>query len=152
MNDNAQLSDSLTGLSLAEVEERVGDGRTNNVPDAPVRTTSEIIRANVLTPVNAIMGSLLVLILIAGFPGDALFAGVIVSNSIIGIAQELKARRTLNELAVLSSPKARVVREGVETEISVSEVVADELLALQPGDQIVVDGEVITEIGLEIDE
>jgi len=152
VNDNAQLSDSLTGLSLAEVEERVGDGRTNNVPDAPVRTTSEIIRANVLTPVNAIMGSLLVLILIAGFPGDALFAGVIVSNSIIGIAQELKARRTLNELAVLSSPKARVVREGVETEISVSEVVADELLALQPGDQIVVDGEVITEIGLEIDE
>ncbi len=152
MNDKVSFSDAMTGLSQSQVDERIADGRINDVPDAPVRSTGEIIRANVLTPVNAIMGSLLVLILIAGFPGDALFAGVIVSNSVIGVAQELKARRTLNELAVLSSPKARVIREGVETEISVSEVVADDLLSLLPGDQVVVDGTVVNELGLEIDE
>ena len=152
MNDKVSFSDAMTGLSQSQVNERIADGRINDVPDAPVRSTGEIIRANVLTPVNAIMGSLLVLILIAGFPGDALFAGVIVSNSVIGVAQELKARRTLNELAVLSSPKARVIRDGEETEISVSEVVADDLLSLLPGDQVVVDGTVVNELGLEIDE
>ncbi len=152
MNNVASSPDLMTGLSQSQVEERIADGRINNVPDAPVRSTSEIIRANVLTPVNAIMGSLFVLILIAGFPGDALFAGVIISNSVIGIAQELKARRTLNELAVLSSPKARVIRDGLEVEISVSEVVADDLLSLLPGDQVVVDGTVVNETGLEIDE
>lgn len=152
MNDKVSFSDAMTGLSQSQVNERVADGRINDVPDAPVRSTGEIIRANVLTPVNAIMGSLLVLILIAGFPGDALFAGVIVSNSVIGVAQELKARRTLNELAVLSSPKARVIRDGEETEISVSGVVADDLLSLLPGDQVVVDGTVVNELGLEIDE
>ena len=131
---------ALTGLTTAEVAERVADGRVNDVPDAPVRTTSEIFRANVLTPVNAIMGTLFALILIAGFPGDALFAGVIVSNSIIGTVQELRARRTLTNLAVLSAPRARVVRDGAATDVNVSAVVADDLLELRPGDQVVVDG------------
>jgi cation-transporting ATPase E len=142
----------VTGLTEAEVAERVADGRVNDVPDAPVRSTGEILRANVLTPVNAIMGSLLVLILVAGFPGDALFAGVIVSNSVIGVVQELRARKTLNALAVLSAPRARVVRDGHDAEISVSGVVADDVLALRPGDQVVVDGDVIDGIGLELDE
>ncbi len=145
-------SDATTGLTTAEVAERRADGRVNDVPDAPVRTTGEILRANVLTPVNAIMGSLLVLILVAGFPGDALFAGVIVSNSVIGTVQELRARRTLTELAVLSAPKARVVRDGEVREVGVSEVVADELLEVRPGDQVVVDGSVVAAVGLEVDE
>ena len=102
----------LSGLTSAEVQERVAQGRVNLVPDAPVRTVREIIRANVFTRVNAIVGTLFVLILVAGQPKDALFAGVIVSNSAIGIIQELRARKTLNELAVLNAPKARVVREG----------------------------------------
>ncbi len=143
---------TLRGLTAAEVAERVADGRVNDVPDAPVRTTREILRANVLTPVNAIMGTLLVLILVAGFPGDALFAGVIVSNSVIGVVQELRARRTLSELAVLSAPKARVVRDGEVREVGVSEVVADDVLALSPGDQVVVDGEVVDGLGLTMDE
>ena len=143
---------ALTGLTTAEVAERVADGRVNDVPDAPVRTTSEIFRANVLTPVNAIMGTLFALILIAGFPGDALFAGVIVSNSIIGTVQELRARRTLTNLAVLSAPRARVVRDGAATDVNVSAVVADDLLELRPGDQVVVDGVVVEAMGLEVDE
>ena len=141
-----------SGLTTAEVAERLADGRVNDVPDAPVRTTSEIFRANVLTPINAIMGALFALILVAGFPGDALFAGVIVSNSIIGTVQELRARRTLTNLAVLSAPGARVVRDGIATDINVSGVVADDLLELRPGDQVVVDGMVVDALGLEVDE
>jgi cation-transporting ATPase E len=141
-----------SGLTTAEVAERLADGRVNDVPDAPVRTTSEIFRANVLTPINAIMGALFALILVAGFPGDALFAGVIVSNSIIGTVQELRARRTLTNLAVLSAPGARVVRDGTATDINVSGVVADDLLELRPGDQVVVDGMVVDALGLEVDE
>ncbi|MDP7257918.1 MAG: hypothetical protein QF419_00970, partial [Acidimicrobiales bacterium] len=141
-----------SGLSASEVAERVADGRVNDVPDAPVRTTREILRANVLTPVNAIMGTLLALILIAGFPGDALFAGVIVSNSVIGVVQELKARRTLTELALLSTPRACVIRDGTSQEVTVSQVVADDILELAPGDQVVVDGDVVSSVGLEIDE
>ena len=140
------------GLSTSEVEQRRRDGRTNDVPDAPVRTVGEIVRSNVLTPVNAIIGSMFVLIMVAGFPADALFAGVVVSNSVIGIAQELKARRTLHKLAVLSAPRARVVRDAQTREVRTSEVVADDILELHPGDQVVVDGEVVAARGLEVDE
>ncbi len=140
------------GLNAEEVQQRISDGRTNDVPDQPVRTVRQIIRNNVLTPVNAIIGSMFTLIMVAGYPADALFAGVVVSNSLIGIAQELKARRTLNRLAVLSAPRVRVVRDGATHEVSTSEVVADDIVELRPGDQLVVDGEVVSAQGLEIDE
>jgi len=146
------MTPAPSGLTAVEVAERVADGRVNDVPDAPVRTFPQIVRANVLTPVNAIIGTLFVLILVAGYPADALFAGVVVSNSLIGIAQEVQARRTLDALAVLSAPKARVRRDGESTEIGVSGVVVDDLLELAPGDQVVVDGEVVHGAGLEIDE
>ncbi len=142
----------LAGLTADEVAQRIAEGRVNDVPDAPVRTLSEIIRANVFTPVNAILLSLLVLILIAEAPGDALFVGVVVSNSIIGIIQELRARHELRKLAVLSEPRARVRRDGQVNEIDVSGVVADDLLELASGDQVVVDGEVLAATGLEADE
>lgn len=140
------------GLTTAEVQKRTSAGLVNDVPDSPARTFPQIVRANVFTPVNAIIGTLFVLILIAGFPRDAAFVGVVVSNSIIGIGQELRARRTLAELAVLSAPKARIVRNGVTTELETGAVVADDILKVGPGDQVVVDGEVITGLGLEVDE
>ena len=142
----------LVGLSAAEVAQRVADGRINAVPDAPVRTLGQIIRANVFTPVNAILLTLLVLILVAEAPGDALFVGVVVSNSIIGIVQELRARQELRRLAVLSEPRARVRRDGRSSEIEIGGVVADDLLELASGDQVVVDGEVLAAVGLEVDE
>lgn len=140
------------GLTTAEVNERIAAGLSNDVPDAPVRSFADIVKANVFTPVNGIIVTLLALILIAGYPADALFAGVVVSNSLIGIAQELQARRTLNALAVLAAPKARVRRNGESSEIGVSGVVVDDILELASGDQVVVDGEVISAFGLEIDE
>ena len=148
----SELAAVPRGLSAAEVRQRMIEGRTNDVPDAPVRTVGQIVRNNVLTPVNAIIGSMFVLIMVAGFPADALFAGVVVSNSVIGIAQELKARHTLHKLAVLSAPRARVVRDGQTREVGTSEVVADDVLELRPGDQVVVDGEVAAARGLAVDE
>ncbi|MDE0605420.1 MAG: HAD-IC family P-type ATPase [bacterium] len=144
--------DPAQGLTAGQVAERVAAGRTNQVPDAPVRTLPQILRANVFSPVNGIMLALFAAILVAGFPRDGLFVGVVVSNAVIGVAQEIRAKRELDKLAVLSAPKARVVRDGDVAEVVVSEVVADEVLELAPGDQVVVDGMVLTSAGLEADE
>jgi cation-transporting P-type ATPase E len=142
------------GLTAAEVAERVASGRVNTQPRGPGRTTLQIVRANVLTPVNAIIGALLVLVLVAeGGPSpDALFAGVIVVNSVIGTVQELRARAALQRLAVLETPRATVVRDGARREIAVDGVVADDLLVLVAGTQVVVDGEVVASAGLELNE
>ncbi len=141
------------GLSAAQVAARIADGRVNELPRAPTRTTSQIIRANVLTPVNAIVGVLLVAILAAeGISPDMLFAGVIVSNSVIGVVQELRARAALNRLAVLTAPHAVARRDGVDVELDVDQVVADDVLVLAPGAQVVVDGEVVASRGLELNE
>jgi cation-transporting ATPase E len=143
---------TFAGLTSAEVAARVADGRVNAVPKAPVRTLGEIVRANVLTWVNAIVGVLFVLLLVVGRPADGLFVGVIVSNSAIGIFQELRARRTLEALAVLNAPKAHVRRDGTDHEIALGDIVADDLLLLSTGDQVPVDGEVLDSTGLELDE
>ncbi|MCP3935835.1 MAG: HAD-IC family P-type ATPase [Actinomycetia bacterium] len=144
--------DISTGLSSDQVAERRRDGRINAVPASPSRTIGQIIRANIFTTVNLIIGTLLVLILVAGKPGDALFAGVIISNSVIGIIQEVRAKQTLDQLALLNAPVARVRRDATEHDISVEEVVADDLLVVGPGDQVVVDGTVLETIGLDMDE
>ena len=143
---------TLDGLTEAEVRERVARGEVNDVPAAPSRTVGEIVRANVLTRFNALLGALLVVILTVGPLQDALFGLVLVANSGIGILQELRAKRTLDRLAVLTAPKARVVRDGAVRELPVSNVVLDDVLELQPGDQVVVDGEVLDVQGLEVDE
>ena len=144
--------DPESGLTSAEVEKRRAEGRTNAAPPSPVRSLSEIVRANVFTPVNAIMLSLFVLILVARSPRDALFVGVVLSNSIIGIVQEVRAKRALEQLAILNTPKAAVVRDGETHEIAAEEIVADDIIDISSGSQIVVDGEVVSAIGLEVDE
>ncbi len=152
MTEQIPATDHVSGLSSSQVSEMVSRGLVNTLPKAPTRTFGEIVRANVLTPVNGIIGSLLVLILIAGKPGDALFSGVIVTNSIIGILQEVRAKSTLDRLRVLSAPRATVVRDGEESDIDIEAVVLGDLLVAGPGDQIIVDGRVVTAQGLEIDE
>ena len=144
--------DPAMGLASAEVEQRRAEGRTNAAPPSPVRSLGEIVRANVFTPVNAIMLSLFVLIMVARSPRDALFVGVVLSNSIIGIVQEVRAKRALEKLAILNAPKAAVVRDGETLEIAAEEIVADDIIDISSGSQIVVDGEVVSAIGLEVDE
>ncbi len=140
------------GLSTAEVVERMADGRANDVPAAPSRTLGQIVRANVFTYFNALIGGLLVLILLIDPGADALFGVVLLANILIGIFQEVRAKKTLDRLAILSSPKARVVREGAISEIATNAVVQDDVLELRPGDQVVVDGLVLDGVGLEVDE
>jgi cation-transporting P-type ATPase E len=146
------VTSSIDGLTLEQVAERRARGLVNDVAVVPSRTVGQIVRANVLTRFNALLGSLLVVILIVGPIQDALFGLVLISNASIGIYQELSAKRTLDSLAVLTAPRARVVREGQASEVPVDQVVLDDVLALQPGDQIVVDGEVLEASGLEVDE
>ena len=140
------------GLTADDVRQRIADGRTNRTSGNPERSTAQIVRANVLTPVNGIMLTLFALILISGYWQDALFVGVVVSNSVIGIVQEITARRELARLTLLNAPRATVIRDGREQEIAAEEVVADDLLVVRPGDQLVVDGSIVATEGLEIDE
>ena len=92
------------GLSAAEVAERVARGLVNDVPSAPTRTIGQIVRANVLTRFNLLLGSLLAVILVVGPLQDALFGLVIVANTLVGIVQELRAKRTLDRLEVVNAP------------------------------------------------
>ena len=140
------------GLTAQEVAERVAHGQVNDVPAVPTRTVGQIVRANIVTRFNALLGSLLVVILIVGPIQDALFGFVLVANAGIGIYQELRAKRTLDSLAVLTSPHVRLVRDGDLREAPLTEVVLDDVLELQPGDQVVVDGEVLEASALEVDE
>jgi cation-transporting ATPase E len=142
----------VTGLTAAEVHERVAAGRTNSVASRTSRPVWEILRANVFTWFNLVLGTLLVLILIHGSWRDGLFGLVLVVNSAIGVAQELRAKRTLDRLALLTAPHARVVRDGATTRVGIEDVVLDDVVALAPGDQLVVDGEILTSAGLELDE
>jgi cation-transporting ATPase E len=144
--------DPERGLTAAEVAERVSKGQVNDVPAAPTRTVAQIVRANVFTRFNAILGAMLAIILVVGPLQDALFGIVLIANAGIGIVQELRAKRTLDRLTVLTAPRARVVREGAIREVAVGEVVLDDVLDAPAGSEIVVDGEVLTSRGLEVDE
>ena len=116
------------------------------------RSTASIVRANVVTPFNAILLALGVVTLVFGDWRDALFLGIIVTNSGIGIWQELRAKRKLDELAALVAPRATVVRDGESARFAVREVVEGDLVRLAPGDQVVADGPVVSSDGLQLDE
>ena len=140
------------GLTGAEVAERVARGEVNDAGERTSRTLLEIVRANVFTRFNAILGTMLGLILVFGSPADGLFGIVIVINAAIGIVQELLAKRKLDQLAVLSAPVARAVRDGEVHEIPVEGLVLDDLLELRTGDQVPADGTLTESSGLELDE
>jgi cation-transporting ATPase E len=146
------VSDPELGLTSAEVEARVARGDVNDVPSTPTRTVAGIVRANVFTRFNALLGAMLVIILIVGPFQDALFGIVLVANTAIGIVQELRAKRTLERLSVLTTPKVRVLRDGAVSEVDRQTVVLDDVIEASAGSQIVVDGEVVSADGLEVDE
>ncbi len=140
------------GLSTTEVEERRARGQVNEVVERTSRSFEEIVRANVLTRFNAILGVIAVAVLATGRWGDALFVGVLVINSLIGIVQEVRAKQTLDRLAVLHAPTAGVIRDGRPQEIPLGEIVLDDLVLLRSGDQVPADGEVVASEGLEVNE
>jgi cation-transporting P-type ATPase E len=140
------------GLTSAMVAERVARGEVNEAARRTSRSVTEIVRANVLTRFNAIVGVLCAVILITGQPQDALFGLVIVANSGVGVVQELRAKRTLDRLSVLGQEPVLVVRDGHEEELSPQQVVLGDRILIGPGDRIMVDGEVAAGDGVEVDE
>jgi cation-transporting ATPase E len=120
--------------------------------ERPSRSVAEILRANLLTRFNFILGALLIVILVVGPPQDALFGIVLVTNALIGIVQELRAKRTLDRLAILGAPRVRVIRNSSVAEIGVEQLVLDDLVVLRSGDQVVADGQVRDSTGLQADE
>ncbi|MEV5506345.1 cation-translocating P-type ATPase [Streptomyces orinoci] len=143
---------ALRGLTAREVAERVARGEVNDVPVRSSRSLAEIVRANVFTRFNAIIGVLFLIILIVGPLQDGLFGFVIVANTAIGIIQELRAKKTLDSLAVIGEARPTVRRDGQAVTVHTGEIVLDDLIELGPGDKCVVDGEVAESEGLEIDE
>lgn len=141
-----------SGLDAGQVAERVAAGRTNAAEVQTSRTLAQIVRANVVTPFNGLLAALFVAILLTGRWQNGLFGLIIVINSGIGVVQEVRAKRILDRLAVLNAPRARAVRGGQVADIAVEDVVADDLLELRTGDQVVADGELVESAGLEIDE
>jgi cation-transporting P-type ATPase E len=121
-------------------------------PETSSRSVSSIVAGNVFTLFNAIIGVFFVLDLGLGLYADSIFGLIAVINSYIGIRQELKAKATLDELAVLVAPHARVVREGSVVELLATEVVPGDVVAVGPGDQLVADGMVIATRGMTLDE
>jgi cation-transporting P-type ATPase E len=140
------------GLTDAEVAQRIAEGKTNDLPARASRSVSDILRANVFTRINAILGVLLMIVLATGSLIDGAFGLLIIANSAVGIIQELRAKLTLDRLAIIGQAKPLVRREGGTRELLPSEVVLDDVIDLGPGDQIVVDGEVVDQTNLEVDE
>ena len=141
-----------SGLTEAEVAQLRSEGKSNDVPARASRSVKDIVRGNVFTRINAILGVLLIIVLSTGSIVDGMFGLLIVANSGIGIIQEIRAKKTLDELAIVGQSKPVVRRDGVAHEVAPNEVVLGDLIELGPGDQIVVDGEVVEASSLEVDE
>jgi cation-transporting ATPase E len=143
---------ALTGLTSAMVAERTARGEVNDAARRTSRSALEIVRANVLTRFNAIVGALCAVILVTGHPQDALFGLVIVANSGVGVVQELRAKRTLDRLTVLGQEPARVIRDGHETQVRPQQLVLGDWILIGPGDRIMVDGRIADGQAVEVDE
>lgn len=127
------------GLSAAQVQSRVSAGLHNGDAGVKTKTEGQIIRENVFTFFNLLNFVLALAVILVGSPRNALFMGVIVSNIVIGSFQGIRAKRTIDKLSLLSSPKANVIRDGKARSIRVEDVVLDDVLTLTAGNQICAD-------------
>src|SRR5215216_727025 len=137
----------LTSVEAAQRLNRLG------IPEQTTsRSVASIVAGNVFTLFNAILGVFFVIMLALGLFADALFGVIAIVNSGIGIRQELKAKETLDQLALLVAPKAKVIRDGAILEVTAYEVVPGDVVRVEPGDQLVADGLVVSSRGLTMDE
>ena len=140
------------GLSTSQVRERVRQGLTNAYREPSSRSAAAILRTNLLTVFNAILGVALVVVLLVGQWVDALFGFVLVLNTATGTLAEVRAKRALDRLSVLQAPTAHVRRDGREADVDVADIVLDDVVRLRSGEQVPADGELLSADGLEIDE
>ena len=150
------LEFSAAGLSSAEVEARVAEGKVNGEQTVRTKSVAQILRSNILTFFNFVFVALAVLL--SGFVDDGMdgignfgFLILIVFNTLVGIVQELRAKRTMDKLALLSAPKAFVLRDGDLQEIAIEQIVLDDVMELAAGRQVCADS-VIVEGRCEVNE
>lgn len=130
-----------SGLTQQQVQQRIELGHVNELPPTSGRSVWDIIRANVFTRINGILAVLFAVVLYTGSIVNGAFGLLIIANSIVGIIQELRAKRTLDKLSIVGRAKPLVIRDGEPArEIDRESVVLDDLIEVGPGDQIVVDG------------
>lgn len=142
----------MRGLSQSEVAERVVLGQTNTAHRTTSRPLWFIIRDNVFTLFNGILTVCFIAIAVFGDLRDGLFYGIVIANAAIGIVQELRAKLTLDRLALLAAPRVRVLRGSEEITIAPEDVVLGDTVVLSPGDEIVADGTVLESTELEVNE
>lgn len=132
-------TDINTGLTSAQAEERVNNGLCNGDMDVKTKSVKRIFFDNIFTFFNLINTALAMLVIIAGSFKNVLFMGIIISNIAIGIFQELRSKRVIDRLSIISAPKARLLRDGKETTLPVSDVVVDDIMLLATGNQVCAD-------------
>lgn len=143
----------MKGLTSAEVADRKAKGLVNDAEVRTSRTYTDIFVKNAFTPFNIILFILGILLLICKEPVSAISAtGIIIVNILISTVQEMRAKRRLDKITLLTRPQVRVLRDGQEQEIDQSEVVKDDIVILRAGDQAVVDGEIVQCTAVEMDE
>jgi cation-transporting ATPase E len=141
------------GLAAAEVQQRRAQGLTNAVPAKSSRPLTRILRDNLLSITNVILFMVMIVLIVIGEPDDAVVTGgAVLINVIVGIFQEIRAKRQLDRIALLTRPKVTVIRAGQDHEVDPAEIVLGDALRINPGDQIVVDGRLLTEKRVDVDE
>lgn len=141
----------LTGLTDEQVNERIAEGKVNADENPNTRTYKQIIRENTLTFFNFLNLVLLVLVLLVGSYKNAFFVCIIIINTLIGIAQEIRAKKTIDKLAILTARKSVVIREGQKWTVPTEELVLDDVVCLKTGDQVPADARIL-EGSLEVNE
>ena len=137
-------ADPTRGLAAAEVAERKKLGQVNKHGKGTGRSVAQILRANIFTRVNAILGVLCAIVLSTGSIINAAFGLLIIANSAVGVIQELRAKKTLDQLRIVGESEPTVIRDGEEKAIPQHEVVLGDIIKLRPGDEVVVDGTVVS--------
>ena len=140
------------GLTSEDVQKRRDAGLVNLSDNHISKTTSEIVKSHTLTYFNFLNLFLAVLVLLSGQIKNMTFLGVIICNSVIGIFQELKVKKLIDELAVITASKTKACRDGKFQEIPIEDLVMDDLIEVEIGDQIGADCEVLTSDGIEVNE
>src|SRR5919205_3775894 len=149
----AESTNHISGLSANEVAARKARGEVNAPPPPPGRTYRQIILGNVFSFINNVFYVLCLLLVLLGRPLDATLPLVVVlANAGVSVFQEVRAKRKLDQIALLTRPTAKVVRDGREQTVDPSGIVRGDLLVVGPGDQIVVDGTVVGDWTMEVDE
>ena len=141
----------MTGLTNEQVQERIAEGKVNFNENPNTRTYKQIIKENTLTFFNFLNAVLLVLVLFVGSYKNSMFVGIIIINTVIGIIQEIRAKKTIDKLAILTESKAVVLRDGKKWSISTEKLVLDDLIYLKTGEQVPADCRIL-EGSLEVNE